>query len=164
MLLACNYRSEKRQFSLLSSNLRGRQVSYPLSIILCEDLCIILFIYNKLSYIFINSVFYYHCEQLRAYRPDKWYPQTVINYQALPTWYNQKTASLTSKIQTTLAFCSGRNIYAKVIEFTELFYLDWYCYLKGELGHDLKKYLILSFGEFIEKKTEFWGWALFHQP
>ena len=69
--LTCNYRSKKRQFSLLPSNLRGRQVSYHLSIILCENLCNILFIYNELSYTFINSVFYYHCEQLRAHRPDK---------------------------------------------------------------------------------------------
>ena len=69
--LTCNYRSNKRQFSLLPSNLRGRQVSYHLSIVLCENLCNILFFNNELSYIFINSVFYYHCEQLRAHGPDK---------------------------------------------------------------------------------------------
>ena len=39
--------------------------------ILCENLCNILFIYNKLFNLFIYSVFYYHCEQLRAHRPDK---------------------------------------------------------------------------------------------
>ena len=66
--LTWNYRSKKRKFSLLPSHLRGWQVSYHLSITLCENLCNILFIYNKLSYIFINSVFYYHCEQLRAHR------------------------------------------------------------------------------------------------
>ena len=69
--LTCNYRSNKRQFSLLPSNLRGRPVSYHLSIILCVDLCNNLFIYNKLSHIFMHSVFYYQCEQLRAHRPDK---------------------------------------------------------------------------------------------
>ena len=55
--------------------LRGRQVSYHLSIVLCENLCNILFFYckyNKLSYVFINLVFYYHGEQLRAHKPDKW--------------------------------------------------------------------------------------------
>ena len=109
--LTCNYRSKKRQISFLLYNLRGRQVSYHLSIILCENLCNILFIYNKLSYIFINSVFHYHCEQLRAHRPDKWQRthKQKLNYQALPTWYNQLTTSLTSKIQTTFVFCSGRN-------------------------------------------------------
>ena len=60
VLLTCNYRSTKRQFSLLPSTLRGRQVSYNRSVILCENLCNILFVYNKLSYIFINSVSYYH--------------------------------------------------------------------------------------------------------
>ena len=69
--LACNCRSNKRQFSLLPSNIRGRQVSYHLSIVLCVNLYIILFIHKKLSHIFINSVFYYHFEQLRAHRPDK---------------------------------------------------------------------------------------------
>ena len=97
--LTCNNRSNKRQFSLLPSNLRGWQVSYHLSIVLCVNICNILFVYNKLSDTFINSVFYYHCEQLRAHRPDKWQRahQIKINYQALPTWYSQLTASLTSK-------------------------------------------------------------------
>ena len=36
-------------------------VSYHLSIILCENLCNILFIYDDLSHTFINLVFYYHC-------------------------------------------------------------------------------------------------------
>ena len=70
--LTCNYRSNKRQFSILPSNIRGSQVSYHLSIVPCVNLYQILLIYNKLSHIFINSVFFYHCEQLRAHRPDKW--------------------------------------------------------------------------------------------
>ena len=56
----------------MPSKLTGRQVSYHLSIILCENLHRILFIYNKLFHLFVYSVFYYHCEQLRARRPDKW--------------------------------------------------------------------------------------------
>ena len=68
--LTCNYRSNKWQFSLLPSNLRGRQASYHLNIDLCADLFNIIFVYNKLSC--TNSVFYYHCEKLRAHRPEKW--------------------------------------------------------------------------------------------
>ena len=71
MPLACDYRSNKRQFSLLPSNLKGRQVSYHTSIVLCVHLYKILFIYNKVAHIFMNLVFYYDCEQLRAHRPDK---------------------------------------------------------------------------------------------
>ena len=61
----------KRQFSLLPSNLRGKQVSYQLSIVSCVNMYQILFVYNKSSHTIINSVFYYHCEQLWAHRPDK---------------------------------------------------------------------------------------------
>ena len=70
--MACNYRCNKRQFSLLPSNIRGRQVSYHLSNVSCVYLSKILFVYDKSSHTFINSVFYYHCEQLSAHRPDKW--------------------------------------------------------------------------------------------
>ena len=61
--LACNYWSNKRQFFLLPSNLRGRQVSYQLSIVSCVNIYQILFVYNESSHIIINSVFYYHFEQ-----------------------------------------------------------------------------------------------------
>ena len=88
--LACNYRSNKRQFSLLSCNLRGRQVSYHLSIVLCVNICNILYVYNKLSHTFINLVFYYHCEQLGP---------IDLTSDNVPRNKNKLSASLTSKNQ-----------------------------------------------------------------
>ena len=58
--LTCNYRSNKRQFSLSPSNIRGSQVNYHVSIIPCVNSYQMLSIYNELSHIFINFRVYYH--------------------------------------------------------------------------------------------------------
>ena len=52
--LVCNYRSNKRLFSFLPSNLRGRQVIYHMSIVPCVNSSYTLFVYNKLSHTIYN--------------------------------------------------------------------------------------------------------------